>query len=152
MSATRPDMRQNTSEAPRCSPHKPHLRPWQGVGADELAALLPHLKTVVLPQEAVFLRAAMQSRPSISGLMRRSPRSWTSPPAGMIEAAMMVGMAPSRPRPVMPHTCSRPAYHAGCCAAGISCDDIPFAQEFLGEMLGLQRTSVSIVANTLQQV
>jgi CRP-like cAMP-binding protein len=31
-------------------------------------------------------------------------------------------------------------------------DDIPLTHEFLGGMLGVQRTSVSIVANTLQQV
>jgi CRP-like cAMP-binding protein len=30
-------------------------------------------------------------------------------------------------------------------------DDIPLTQEFLGQMLGVRRTSVSIVANTLQQ-
>jgi CRP-like cAMP-binding protein len=30
-------------------------------------------------------------------------------------------------------------------------DTLPFTQEFLGEMLGVQRTSVSVVAHTLQQ-
>ena len=30
-------------------------------------------------------------------------------------------------------------------------DHLPFTQEFLGEMLGVRRSSVSLVANTLQQ-
>jgi Crp-like helix-turn-helix domain len=38
------------------------------------------------------------------------------------------------------------------CRDLLLCDDIPLTHEFLGGMLGVQRTSVSIVANTLQQV
>ena len=30
-------------------------------------------------------------------------------------------------------------------------DDLPFTQEFIAEMMGVRRTSVSVVANTLQQ-
>ena len=37
------------------------------------------------------------------------------------------------------------------CRDLLGSEDIPLAQEFLGQMLGVRRTSVSIVANTLQQ-
>ena len=33
-----------------------------------------------------------------------------------------------------------------------SSDDLPLTQEFVAQMLGVRRTSVSIVVNTLQQV
>jgi CRP-like cAMP-binding protein len=36
-------------------------------------------------------------------------------------------------------------------ARDLSGDNLPLTQEFLGQMLGVQRTSVSVVANTLQQ-
>jgi Mn-dependent DtxR family transcriptional regulator len=37
------------------------------------------------------------------------------------------------------------------CRDLLDSEDIPLTQEFLGQMLGVRRTSVSIVANTLQQ-
>ena len=58
----------------------------------------------------------------------------------------------NRPRATRP-TLSKPGCRAGCCAAAIckGSDDLQLTQEFLGQMLGVRRTSVSVVANTLQQ-
>ena len=36
-------------------------------------------------------------------------------------------------------------------ARDLSGDDLPLTQEFLAQMLGVQRSSVSLVANTLQR-
>jgi hypothetical protein len=60
---------------------------------------------------------------------------------------------PSNPQRVMPPTRSRRACRAGCCAAGdlLGSEDIPLTQEFLAQMLGARRTSVTFVAGTLQQ-
>jgi DNA-binding transcriptional regulator YhcF (GntR family) len=49
-------------------------------------------------------------------------------------------------------TKSMPAFAAGCCARDLSgSDHLPFTQEFLAEMLGVRRTSVTTVARTLQE-
>ena len=46
---------------------------------------------------------------------------------------------------------SRRGFVGGCCARDLSgSDDLPFTQEFLAEMLGVRRTSVTTVAHTLQ--
>ena len=45
-----------------------------------------------------------------------------------------------------------PGCAAGCCARDLAgSDHLPFTQEFLAEMLGVRRTSVTAVARTLQE-
>jgi hypothetical protein len=47
------------------------------LGADELAALLAHLKAVELPQETVFFESGDAVKSVYSPIMRWSPWLWT---------------------------------------------------------------------------
>lgn len=55
----------------------------------------------------------------------------------------------SNRRPAMPPTNSKADWRDGFCAHGG--DKLDLTQEYIAEMLGVRRTSVSVVANTLQQ-
>ena len=180
------------------------------LGAEELAALLPHLKAVELPQETVFFESGdvVKSVYFPHNALVSLVVDLTA--GGMIEAAMVgrdgvaggsaaFGSRISLNRAVVQVAGSasvldvdvfcdlvdrnvvfraKLARHdqfvlaqaqqsAACNAAHplearlsrwlLRCrdlllsDDIPLTHEFLGEMLGVQRTSVTIVANTLQR-
>src|SRR5436305_14068029 len=55
----------------------------------------------------------------------------------------------SRPRPAMQFMVSRPACAAGC--SGCIGNNMPLTHEFLSEMIGVRRTSVTGVAGDMQR-
>lgn len=180
------------------------------LGADELAALLPHLEAVDLPQETVFfergdaIKAVYFPHDALISLVVDIAAG------GMIEAALIgrdgvaggsaaFGSRISLNRAIVQvagsasvldvnvfcdladrnavfrakigrheqFVLAQAQQSAACNAAHplearlsrwlLRCrdlllsDDIPLTHEFLGEMLGVQRTSVSIVTNALQR-
>jgi CRP-like cAMP-binding protein len=178
--------------------------------ADELAGLLPHLKTVELPQETVFFESGDAIKTVYFPHNALISLVVDLACGGMIEAAMIggdgvaggsaaFGSKISLNRAIVQvggsasvldvevfcdfadrnaafraklarheqFVLAQAQQSAACNAAHplearlsrwlLRCrdlllsNDIPLTHEFLGEMLGVQRTSVTIVANTLQR-
>lgn len=59
---------------------------------------------------------------------------------------------PGNPPHATPRTRSKHAFRAGCCARDLcGSETLPLTQEFLVQLIGVQRNAISIVAHALQR-